>query len=72
MVSKDAPFRRIDGYLAELRYPPENRTWPPRRKGDFMSFGGENYNIVAINENEVVLSAPSGKKTTVRMMDSNR
>jgi hypothetical protein len=65
--AKDKPFRRVDGYLADLRYPPENRTWTARREGDKITFGGEEYNIVAINENEVVLSARSGKKTTVRM-----
>lgn len=65
--SKDKPFRRVDGHLADLRYPPENRTWNTRREGDKLTFGGEEYNIVAINENEVVLSARSGKKTTVRM-----
>jgi hypothetical protein len=65
--AKDKPFRRVDGYLADLRYPPENRTWTSRREGDKITFGGEEYNIVAINENEVVLSARSGKKTTVRM-----
>jgi len=66
-IAKDKPFRRVDGYLADLRYPPENRTWTARREGDKITFGGEEYNIVAINENEVVLSARSGKKTTVRM-----
>jgi Lhr-like helicase len=57
----------VDGHLADLRYPPENRNWSNRREGDRLTFGGEEYNIVAINENEVVLSARSGKKTTVRM-----
>ena len=72
-VSKTNPFKRVDGHLAELKYPPENnRTWPPRRKDDKLTFGGADYNIVAIGETEVVVSAGSGKKTTVRMIDSNR
>jgi hypothetical protein len=72
LVTKAAPYKRVDGYLAELKYPPENRTWPPRRKDDKLSFGGADYNIVAIGETEVVVSAGSGKKTTVRMTDPAR
>jgi hypothetical protein len=71
-VTKAAPYKRIDGYLAELKYPPENRTWPPRRKDEKLSFGGADYNIVAISDTEVVVSAGSGKKTTVRMLDAAR
>lgn len=71
-VTRTAPYKRADGYLAELKYPPENRTWPPRRVGDKLSFGGGDYNIVAITETEVVVSAGSEKKTTVHMADSNR
>ncbi|MEY4387637.1 MAG: hypothetical protein RLY20_2920 [Verrucomicrobiota bacterium] len=71
-LSKLTPYRRVDGYLAELKYPPENRTWPPRRKGDKLTFAGDTYNIVAITETEVVLSAPNGKMTTVRAAEPNR
>lgn len=66
-VTRSKPFKRVDGYMADLKYPPETKTWLKRRVGDKLVFAGEEYNIVAINENEVVLSAPSGKKTTVRM-----
>jgi hypothetical protein len=66
-VSKDHPFRRIDGYMADLKYPPENRIWTNCRQGALLAFNGEDYNIVAITENEVVLSARSNqKKWTVR------
>jgi hypothetical protein len=65
-ISKSNPYKRVDGYLANLKYPPENKAWSNRRVGDRLLFAGEEYNIVAINESEVVLSAPSGKKTTVR------
>ena len=71
-LSKAATSKRVDGYLADLKYPPENRAWPTRRKGDKITFGGETYNIVAIAANEVVLSAPSGKMSTVRTAESNR
>jgi hypothetical protein len=61
-ISKENPFRRIDGYTADLRFTPENRTYPNRRVGDVITIAGEQYNIVAIAENEVVLSAKSNQK----------
>ena len=67
-VTKETPFRRIDGYTVDLRYPPENKSFPPnRRVGQTLPFNGEDYNIVAITANEVVLSAKSNqKKWTVK------
>jgi hypothetical protein len=66
-VSKDQPFRRIDGYMVDLKYAPEGKTWRDRRVGASLPFNGEDYNIVAITENEVVLSAKSNQKRwTVR------
>jgi hypothetical protein len=65
-IAREKPFKRVDGYLADLHYTPENRTFGSRRVGDKVSIGGESYNIVAITENEVVLSAPNGKKYTIR------
>ena len=66
-ASRDQPFRRIDGYMVDLKYAPEGKTWRDRRVGALLPFNGEDYNIVAITENEVVLSAKSNqKKWTVR------
>lgn len=66
-VKKDAPFRRVDGYLADLRYDPEKRTFTNRRVGDRLIIASEEYNIVAITENEVVVSQKlTGKKFTIR------
>jgi hypothetical protein len=65
-LSRSNAFKRVDGYLADLKYAPESRTWAKRRVGEKLVFAGEEYNIVAINDSEVVLSAPSGKNTTVR------
>lgn len=66
-ITKDQPFRRVEGYMVDLKYPPENKTWTSRRVGASLPFNGEDYNIVAITENEVVLSAKSNqKKWTIR------
>jgi hypothetical protein len=66
-VTKDQPFRRIEGYMVDLKYAPESKTWTSQRVGAPLSFNGEVYNIVAITENEVVMSAKSNqKKWTVK------
>jgi hypothetical protein len=61
-LSKDQPFRRVEGYMVDLKYPPENKTWTNRRVDALLPFDGEDYKIVAITENEVVLSAKSNQK----------
>lgn len=67
VIKKDKPFERIDGYMADLHHPLETKPWLGRRVGASLSFNGEDYTIVAINQNEVVLSAKSnGKKWTVK------
>jgi hypothetical protein len=66
-LSKDKPFRRIEAYSADLRYDPEKKFFPARRVGSMISFGGEDYIIVAIEPDMVILSAQSNqKKTTLR------
>ncbi len=65
-LSKDKPFTRVDGYMADLFYPPDSRKWTSRRVGDNVPIEREYYNIVAITEDEVVLSARSGKKTSLK------
>lgn len=67
-VSKEKPFERIDSYMVDLRYPPENKVFSSgRRVNDKLSFNGEEYKIVAISENELVLLALSNqKKWTVK------
>jgi hypothetical protein len=70
-VAKDKPFQRVDGYTADLKYVPDNK--PPfvgRRANDpvtgKITIAGTDYNIVAIGKDDVVLSEPSGKKTTIK------
>ena len=70
VVTKDAPFRRVDGYTTDLKYDPENRKWMNLRVGaggpgtQPITVDGESYIVVAINKNEVVLSAKSNNKKT--------
>jgi hypothetical protein len=61
-VSREQPFRRIDGYTADLKYALESKIRTSCRVGESLRLNGEDYNIIAINENEVVLSAKSNQK----------
>ena len=66
-VSKTSEFKRVVGHEAELKYPVENKTYPNLRIGSTVTIAGDQYIIVAINENEVVLSARlNDKKYTIR------
>lgn len=65
-ISKDKPYKRIDGYVVDMKYPPENRTFPNKRVESTIFFGGNEYKVVAITQDEVVLSAPNQKKWTIK------
>jgi hypothetical protein len=66
-VSKDKPFQRVDGYSADLKYDPEKINATGLRVGADLKFAGDDYNVIAIDENEVILLAQSNqKKYTLR------
>jgi hypothetical protein len=65
-LSKDKPFRRTDGYSADLKYDPEGKKWQGQRIGADLKFAGDDNIIVAINQDSVILKARSNdKKTTL-------
>src|ERR1035441_4995243 len=61
IVAKGKPFRRVDAYSADLKYAAagENFSRAGLRVGDHLSFAGDDYNVIAIGKNEVVLLAQS-------------
>jgi hypothetical protein len=66
-VTATKPFNRIEAYKTDLLYPPENLSLKDRRAGDTLTVAGEDYIIVAITANEVVVSARSNdRRTTIR------
>jgi len=70
VVKKGTPFQQVDGYTADLKYDPERKTWSAVRAGVTprppIIVAGEEYIIVAITKNEVVLSAKlNNKKTSI-------
>ncbi len=63
-VSRDKPYRRVDAHSVDFRYDPEKKTFHARRIGDKVSFGGVDYLVVEVNQNELILSDQSNQKKT--------
>jgi hypothetical protein len=72
-ISKDKPYVRPIGYAVDLVYPPGKQTFLHKRPNDQIKLEGdpETYKIVAINRNEVVLSADSNKRRTIIKYNAN-
>jgi hypothetical protein len=67
-VKKNKPFQEVTGYAADLKYqtPQSSKQWYDQRVGAPINLSGEDYNVVVIDQNEVVISKqPNHKKTTV-------
>jgi hypothetical protein len=66
-VSKGKPYQRVDAYMADIKYDPEKKNFTARRAGASLFFGGQEYIIVAIDADRVILSNQSNQKhTTLR------
>jgi hypothetical protein len=64
---KGTPYKRVDAYEADLRYDPEKDVWLGQRVGSRLHFAGDDYTIVDIRSDEVVLSAQTNqRKWTLR------
>jgi hypothetical protein len=61
-LSKDKPFQRVDAYSADLKYDPEKISATGLRAGADLKFAGDDYNVIAIDQNEVILLAQSNQK----------
>jgi len=65
-VTKDKPYVSVAGFTVDLKYGPDNLTFPGRRVGDSLVFAGDTNKIVAITETNVTVAAASNtKRTTV-------
>ncbi len=63
-ITKDKSYRRIEGYMADFRYDPDRKAFHGRRVNDKLSFGGVDYTVVEVNQNELVLMDQSNQKKT--------
>ena len=61
-LSKDKPYRRVDAYSADLKYDLGNFSRAGLRVGDHLSFAGDDYNVIDIQSNAVILLAQSNQK----------
>ncbi|NBP23194.1 MAG: hypothetical protein EBU81_01275 [Proteobacteria bacterium] len=64
-LAKGKSFRRTQGYSADLRYEADRRDFPQKRVGESITLSGAVYKIVAIEKDELVVSAPNSVRTTV-------
>jgi len=66
-IAKDKPYTQVEGYEAELKYTIDGKIFNNLRLNSPIRFLGEDFIVVAITQNEVVVSARSNdKKYTVR------
>ncbi len=65
VVAPGNPYRRVNGYTADLRYPLENFVANNVRVGGQLNFNGDQYNIIAIDANDVILLQQSNQKKFV-------
>ena len=63
-IARNKPYRRVDGYTADFRYDPERKVFRGERIGSRVAFGGEEYAVVEVNPNELILQDLSNQKKT--------
>jgi hypothetical protein len=63
-ISKTNSYRRVDGYAADFRYDLDKKVFRGRRVNDKVSFGGEDYTVVDVNQNDLILMDESNHKKT--------
>jgi hypothetical protein len=63
-IAKDKPYRRVDAYSVDFRYDPERKAFRGKRIGDRILFGGVEYVVVEVNQNELILEDQSNQKKT--------
>ncbi len=64
-LKKGQPYQKVDDYSADLKYPPENKSFSGKRKGELINFGGENRKIVYIGGNEIRITEQTGNQITI-------
>jgi hypothetical protein len=61
-IPRGQSYKRADAYEADFRYDPEKKVFREKRIGDRISFGGTDYVVVEVNQNELILSDQSNER----------
>ena len=61
---KENPYRRVDAYAVDFRYDLERKVFLHRRVGDKVTFGGTDYIVSEISQNELILADQTNEKKT--------
>ena len=61
-IPRGGSYQRADAYSADFLYGPEKKVFTGKRVGDRIAFGGADYQIVEINQNELILSDQSNQR----------
>lgn len=64
VITKEKPSVKPEAFQVDLSYAPENLQFRGQRRDGVIGFGGEQYKIVEITENEVVVSNRLNDKKT--------
>jgi hypothetical protein len=65
-ISKGNPYKRVDGYLADMKYDPESRSLLKERVNETITLDNEQYKIVEITNNVVRVQSKNTKVTAIK------
>jgi hypothetical protein len=66
-LAKDKTYSKGMGYSGDLRYEAENKNFTGKRAEESLLLSGVSYKIVAIQKDELVVSAPNQVRTTIKL-----
>lgn len=69
-IAKDDPYKKVDGYIADLSYPPESRTFSRVHVDQPITLDNEQYKVVDITNDAVRVQSRTTKVTTVKVTGS--
>lgn len=65
-ISKGNPYKRVDSYIADMKYDPQSLTFLKKGVGDLLNLDGEEYKIIEITANTVRVESNRTKVTEVK------
>lgn len=66
-ITTNKPFAKVMGFTADLKSELDNRSFTGKRIEDTLTHRNVLYKIVAISREEIVVSAPNGLRTTLKL-----